>query len=474
MLQNPPTLYSAGNVVLDSSPYMRIVSQQKAKQQAIDEAAYRHYSELPDKLNSAGVRSQDWEDPNGNGGIGQDIENTKRFFIENSKDILKGGSAASAYSKMMQDNLRKIAASKAEGKFQLETGKAFFDGKHRYRENDLKVKDAVDKSIYDPTHYKDPELKMPYSFSDYSVAAAPYTPQIEMAHNRNITNGIVPDRDTKDKGVLDEVAKKVTYTYGYSPEKLKQIGINASVDAANSTTLGNKYEDMLSNPADIQRATAALQSVYGKTDPQTGEELVADTKEKMAAGVKIAEYSQMKIPKTFTDIKSLEEYRTKERLARQAFTRAENQKREKGKDKRLALMQQYNIPDLYNDALERPTVKFKDPSTGIEIDLVEVTDMTSQQEEDLYGKKDTRTMSRDYQPIEIGNKKYLKKIDGKLVDSENKPLDPDAVFAKTFGRLKASKEAVAKQKVAKGGSTQKQPSETKSLAERMKEAKQKK
>ncbi len=125
---NPSNLFSAGNVALDSTPYLRIAMAQKARQQAIDEAAYRHYSELPDKLNSAGVRAQDWEDPNGNGGIANDIENTKKFFIENSKDIIKGGKASAAYGRMMQDNLRKIQASKATGKFELETGKSFFDG----------------------------------------------------------------------------------------------------------------------------------------------------------------------------------------------------------------------------------------------------------------------------------------------------------------------------------------------------------
>lgn len=460
-LFNPSSLYSGGNVALDSSPYLRIAMAQKAKQQAIDEAAYRHYSELPDKLNSAGVRAQDWEDPNGNGGIGQDIENTKRFFIENSKDILKGGRAASAYSKMMQDNLRKIAASKAEGKFQLETGKAFFDGKHRYRENDLKVKDAVDKSMYDPNHYKDPEAKIPYSFSDYSVAAAPYTPQIEMAHNKNITNGIVPDKDPTDKGIFDDVAKKVTYTYGYSPEKLKQIGLNASTDAANNTTLGNKYEDMLGNPTDIQRATAALQATYGKIDPETGEELVANTKEKMAAGIKIAEYSQMKIPKTFTDIASLQAWKDKDREDRQAAALKNLREREAGKDKRLALLTQYNIPDIYDDvATKAPVVTVKDPTTNTDVDLVDLSDLTEEKKDDLLGKVDKSTYQRDYTPITIGDKKYLKKVNGELYDSNGKKLDADDTFAKTFTRLKPSKEAVAKQKAAKGTQTQVAPKST--------------
>jgi len=459
-ISNPNSLFSAGNVALDSTPYLRIAMAQKARQQAVDEAAYRHYSELPDKLNSAGVRAQDWEDPNGNGGIANDIENTKRFFIENSKDIIKGGKASAAYGRMMQDNLRKIQASKATGKFELESGKSFFDGKHRYRENDLKVKDAVSKSMYDPNHYKDPDAKIPYSFSDFSVAAAPYTSQTEMAHNKNITNGILPDRDPNDKGVFDDAAKKVTYNNIYSPDKLKQIGLNAGTDAKNNQTLSNKYEDMLGNPQDIQRATAALQATYGKIDPTTGQELVADNVEKMAAGTKIAEYSQMKVPKTYTDVKSLQEWRDKDREDRQAFMKAENVKKEAGRMARTKMLTaSYSIPDIYANVISKPSKGYQGNVAGIEVgaELVDVDDLTEQEKDDLLGKPDKYGV-RSYQTIETGGKNYLKKKNGVLYDSENKPLDPDATFGKTFTRLKPSKEAEAKQKVVKGNATpQQQP-----------------
>jgi hypothetical protein len=51
-------------------------------------------------------------------------------------------------------------------------------------------------------------------------------------------------------------------------------------------------------------------------------------------------------------------------------------------------------------------------------------------------------------------KNHLRKKDGVLYDRDNKPLDPDATFVKTFTRLKPSKEAEAKQKVVKGNSSQ--------------------
>ncbi len=434
MLHNPSNLYSGGSVTLDSTPYMRLAAQQRFKQQAIGEAAYRHYSELPDKLNSAGVRLQDWEDPNGNGGIGNDIENTKRFFLENSKDIIKGGAASIKYSRMMQNNSRQIAASKSEGKFQLDTGKSFFDGKHRYRENDLKVKDAVDKSIYDPNHYKDPESKLPFSYSDYSVAAAPYTSQVEMSHNKNITNGIEPDKNPNDKGVYDDVAKKVTYEYGYTPEKLKQIGLNASIDAANNTTIGNKYEDMLGTPSDIQRATDAGKLVYGN-------DFIADTKEKMAAGTKISEYSQMKIPKTFTDVKSLQDWKDKDREDRQTFQEKQKALDRASKEKNAKVLAgKYGITDPYqelvNNTIKLPiTVSDYNPNSPYSVlsdkDTTEnfspFTGMSEQEIQDIAGPKDKygvrkiKTSTRDINGVEVEGFRQTK--DGVVLDDDGTPLD---------------------------------------------------
>jgi len=459
---NPSNLFSAGNVALDSTPYLRISEAQKARQKAIDEAAYRHYSELPDKLNSAGVRAQDWEDPNGNGGIGNDIENTKRFFIENSKDILKGGQAASKYSRMMQDNLRKIAASKAVGKFQVESGKAFFDGKHRYRENDLRVKDAVDKSMYDPAHYKDPESKLPYSFSDLSVAAAPYTSQVEMAHNKNITNGIVPDKDPTDKGVLDDIAKKVTYRYVYSPEKLKQIGLNASTDAANSTTLGNKYEDMLSDPAAIQRATTAGQSVYGK-------DFIADTKEKMAAGTKIAEYAQMKIPKTLTDLKSIQDWKDADREDRQAQQTSENSKRRAQSEKNAKIIAaKWETTDPYEiiqkNVIELPTKEFDQTSPfgmvqGKNIRFAPFTGMSEKEIQDVFGASDgyarkIPTVQQEVNGVMVEG--VMADEENNLYDAEGKPVDRLEGITNKATRIGSFKKQEAKGQV-KVTPTGKQP-----------------
>ena len=58
-LINPSNLYSEGQVNLDSTPYLRMQQQQQAKKQAREDALYKYFSELPTKINSAGMRVQD-------------------------------------------------------------------------------------------------------------------------------------------------------------------------------------------------------------------------------------------------------------------------------------------------------------------------------------------------------------------------------------------------------------------------------
>lgn len=467
MLQNPSSLYSAGNVVLDSSPYMRLAAQERARQQAVKEASFRHYSELPDKLNTAGVREQDWNDATGHGGgsISENIDKQKQYFLQNSKAIIKGNTPESFnYSKMHQNNLRDIAASKSEGQQEVKTGQLHLTGKFNPRDEDLPVIDSMHKSIFDKSAYK-PEGGR-YGFNDLSINVPAYDVKRQQELDKAIFNGISLQRKKNADGTLAEPkfdinGEKVINTMAYDPKDIYNVGQRAAQLASADKSVYYGMKDALKNADQVKIASEMLSKVAGMP-------IVADTPQQMAAGLFMHKAEQTQKEQEEKDINAANKFKALMLARRQAFTRAENEKKEKGKDKRLALMKKYNVPDLYNDALQKEPIKFIDPTTSTEINLVDVTDMTEQQKEDLYGKRNSTTYLRDYEPVKIGDKEFLKKVDGKLVDKANKPLDSDAVFAKTFGRLKASKEAVAKQKAAKGTATE---PKTKSLAERMKEAK---
>ena len=58
-LINPNNLYSAGNVVLDSNPYMRVALQARERKAAREEAVDKYYQNLPNTLNDKGLRDQE-------------------------------------------------------------------------------------------------------------------------------------------------------------------------------------------------------------------------------------------------------------------------------------------------------------------------------------------------------------------------------------------------------------------------------
>lgn len=305
MLVNPGTLYSGGNVRLDSTPYLRIAFAQQARKQALQEASNQYFSRLPDKLNTAGVRTQDLE--NDNGGILKDLGDIKDYWFQNKDEISKGGMAQQKYFQQIEKAKQNIQQSKDRAKLQLTIGKeALKPNGWKPREEDHAVLEAMDRPINDPTSKKHDGVS-DYGINDLSLAAAPYTDVVQLKHNKAIEGGIVPDRIPTDQGVLDPTALKVTYNYGYTPEKVDAIAKNAIADVQSNQTMKYHYEDMLNDPTLVETASKALQAEYDKQH-NDGQKVVVDTPEEMAAGLAYDKYSKLTIPKTFTDKKSIEDF----------------------------------------------------------------------------------------------------------------------------------------------------------------------
>jgi len=106
-LINPSNLYSEGNVSLDSSPYTKIVLQQRARKQAQDDAMDKYYGNLPNTINEQGVRDQ--EIPL----IHQKKNEIQQYFMEN-KDKIRKGNTPEAYNywKMFRDAQGIVTESK--------------------------------------------------------------------------------------------------------------------------------------------------------------------------------------------------------------------------------------------------------------------------------------------------------------------------------------------------------------------------
>lgn len=93
-LNNPSSLFSGGNVRLDSTPYLRLALQERARKEARGYAIDQYYQKLPENINDKGVRNQ--EVP-----VIADLKNKMAETWINNRDALKRGDP-NAQMKMQQ------------------------------------------------------------------------------------------------------------------------------------------------------------------------------------------------------------------------------------------------------------------------------------------------------------------------------------------------------------------------------------
>ena len=192
----PSGLYSEGQGVFDAMPYVRFI---EAKRKAKDEAFKKYYDNLKTQINTAGVRTIDRNDPVTGKGIELDIDNWTAYGIQHRDEINKGGAAKLEFEKMQRNILNRIEQSKGAGKFDMEIGKAKFDGKYDPTDDDMQVQARVGYSIYDPRHYKEHYLRQ-------AAGAPEYTENVGTEFNWGDLSPAV--------STLDEKEKKALYDFG--------------------------------------------------------------------------------------------------------------------------------------------------------------------------------------------------------------------------------------------------------------------
>jgi len=380
-IHNPSTLYSAGDVKLDSSPYLRIAMAQKARDQAANDALYKYYAELPTKLNSAGVRAQDRE------GLNKRVQDISDFFQANSKDILKWGVKKQELDAMYQGANSYVNQSKDTGKFQVKTASDFFTGKHRPRGKDLEVMAAIERPIDDPTHYKDAEIKMPYGYNDFSIAAAPYSSLKQKQFDSVVFEGIKPEIDKSTEPILDNVSGKMYNTYRHKPENIYKVGQRAAQMVQSDPTMFNYYEDLLTDPDAIATASKALSKVAGV-------KVEATTPQQLAAGLAIEKAS---VPQQQEETnQELVQKRKKELLdQRQAFQRSESAKRRAQSEKNANIIAaKWETTDPYktlqDNIVKLPTKEFDQTSPfglvkGKDLHFAPFTGLSENEIQDMFG-----------------------------------------------------------------------------------------
>jgi len=269
-VQLPQGLYSHYTNVFDTTPLMQANLQRKqqleAKKQAKEEALNQYFNELPNKLNTAGVRQQDLYDPK-YGGITKEIEDWSTQWKLNADAIKRGGAAQQEHMARYNNILRKIDQSKQRAKFELELGKAKFEGKYDPDDDDLNVLQTVSRSIYDPTSYKQDGVSE-YGFQDLSPAIPEFDAKKQAEFYKsamgNLSAGKVYDYGKKYTSPTSGQVI-VPFQKTYNPQQVKAIADEAGALAMTDKSVLKHYGKILNDPKSDKwvELNKAYQSVYG-------------------------------------------------------------------------------------------------------------------------------------------------------------------------------------------------------------------
>jgi hypothetical protein len=262
----PQGLHTQYTEVLDSSPFLRRNLENEAKRAAKEEALNQYFNDLPNKINTAGVRVQDLDDPQF-GGINKDIEAWRSNWLMNKDAIKKGGMPQQQHLQQYQEILRKIEQSKNRAKTELELGKARFEGKYDPDDDDMKVQAKIGRSIYDPASYK-PDGVSEYSIGDLSPAIPEFDTERQKkfweASTKGMQAGKVYDYEKKK---TDTTTGQVLVPYQkvYSKDQIQSIAKNAANAAMEERSARKYYNRLLNDPESTrwQGLNKAYQSVFG-------------------------------------------------------------------------------------------------------------------------------------------------------------------------------------------------------------------
>lgn len=261
----PQGLHNQFTEVLDSSPIMRRNLELQARQQAKEDALNQYFNDLPSKINTAGVRTQDLD--NDFGGINKDIQAWRDNWMKNAEAIKRGGAAQQQHMQGFQEILRRIEQSKNRAKTELEIGKLKLEGKYNPDDDDLNIIGTIGKSIYDPSSYKKDGVSE-YGIGDLSPAIPEFDVDRQKKYWENVTKGMqagkVYDYEKKrtDKTTGQAI---VPYQKIYSKEQIGAIAKNAANSVQDDKSARKYYNRILNDPKSTrwQELNKAYQSVFG-------------------------------------------------------------------------------------------------------------------------------------------------------------------------------------------------------------------
>ena len=291
----PSGLYTEGQGIFSALPYARMI---EARKKAKDEAFSKYFNTLDTKINTEGVRDVDFKDPVTGNGILKDYENLRKYAIENKDSIAKGGQERLNLDSMFAQLRQRISQSKQAGKFETESGKAFYEKSYKPQGRDIDVQHRASLSIYNPQFYKESYLSeaegkpyneasgTPWGWDDLSGPLNSLT----IPEKRNIYNSVKP----KEMAIID-LSQKPTivggqrrYVTQYDPKEL-MIGadkirqyVSLMPTDLNQRRLEKTYNEHLNDKDWMAKADPIFQSFYGRPINDIKDAAAADYLQQMS------------------------------------------------------------------------------------------------------------------------------------------------------------------------------------------------
>jgi hypothetical protein len=261
-LQNHPSMYTAGNVKFDATPYVNFAIGLMAKKKAEDDALTQYYEKLPSTINEAGMRDQDREP------FMQGMNQVSQFWKQN-KDAIKnpridGGAAQYNYEKMLRSQKELVEKSKNAAKTGLELGKLKFNKDFNYVFDDPKIMENVQQHDLPINH---PDHK-PLDIYEMTVPPKPLDLKDQTDFNKAIRDGLQFSEKEVGRQNLGNFKIKTTIQKAYDKDALATMGQRAGLfydnDRRFRLPFANEYRQIISDPETLAEYTETFKEVYGK------------------------------------------------------------------------------------------------------------------------------------------------------------------------------------------------------------------
>lgn len=330
----PPSLYTGGAVVLDSSPALQFYSQHLARKQAKQDAIDEYYRKLPLTINEAGVRDQERKP------IDEKRNELAKYWQDHRDDIIKNrdnGAARFNYEKMVREMKSYIDDSKQRGKTGLEVGKMKFDPNKQYIFDDDDIVGAIDA-------HERPIGTEGSKGIDLAALAVPPKPFEQDKYLMQYGDIKMSDKEPIVRKNATDMTITTVKESAFDPSALKAIYTRAASDFANNKSFKRHVEKNIDKPENMAELNKIFKSSYGKEIENYDDMAAAYT----IQGLQPSITKQTVTPDTFARQKMMEAIRQGNRKEMASVRYSYQQLKEDQKENRLNVILEGYIQDAGN------------------------------------------------------------------------------------------------------------------------------